>query len=81
MNEGKLWKLQKKKLCPYKKDPPTAMLDPNGNKITSTTNLKEHTINHYKNVLRNRVIKPGLESLQIAKRKSYNRNNRSSKMY
>ena len=56
-----------KRLCPYKKDPPTAMLDPNGNTITSGANLKEHTINPYKNILRNRVIKPGLEGLQVAK--------------
>ena len=66
MNVGRLWKLRKK-LCPYKKDPPTAMLDPNGNAITSATNLKEHAINHYKKVLENRVIKPGLENLQAAK--------------
>ena len=43
LNMGKLWKLRKK-LCPYKKDPPTAMLDPSGNIITSASNLEEHTI-------------------------------------
>jgi hypothetical protein len=58
---------EKKKLCPYKQNPPTAMLDPNGNTIISATDLKDHTINHYKKVLDNRVIKPGLESLQEAK--------------
>ena len=64
MNAGRLWKLRKK-LCPYKENPPTAMLDTSGNTISSESNLKEHTINH--KVLENRVIKPGLESLQAAK--------------
>ena len=60
---GKLWKLRKK-FSPLKKYPPTVMLDPSGNRITSASNLKEHTINHYRKVLENRTIKPGLESLQ-----------------
>ena len=34
VNPGKLWNL-KRKLCPKNRDPPTAMLDPNGNLITS----------------------------------------------
>ena len=49
---GKLWKL-KKKLCPYKKDPMTAMLDPQGNLVTSSKNLEKHTLEHYKKVLEN----------------------------
>ena len=43
---GKLWKLRKK-MCPYKVDTPTAMLDPNGNLVTSFESLEEHTIEHY----------------------------------
>ena len=60
-NIAKLWKL-KKKLCPYKKDPPTAMLDPKGNPITSDKELEKHTIEHYKEVLKNRQMKPGWEN-------------------
>ena len=37
-NMGKLWKL-KKRLCPYKKTTPTAMMDNHGNLITSSKNL------------------------------------------
>ena len=47
-NMGKLWKLRKK-LCPFQKDPKTAMLDSHGNIITSGKNLQKHTLNHYKN--------------------------------
>ena len=70
MNAGRLWKL-KKKLCPFKENSPTAMLDTIGDTITSESNLKEHTINHYKKALENRVIKPGLESLQATKENYY----------
>ena len=43
------------------------MLDPNGNLITSAKNLEKHTLNHYKNVLSNRTIKPELKTLQTNK--------------
>ena len=49
-NMGKLWKIRKK-LCLFKKDPKTAMQDPNGNLITSDKNLEKHTLNHYKTFL------------------------------
>ena len=65
-NMGKLWKLRKK-LSPFQKDPKTALLDPNGNLITSAKNLEKHTPNHYKNVLSNRTIKPELNNLQTNK--------------
>ena len=65
-NMGKLWKLRKK-LCPFQKDPKTAMLDPSGNLITSDKNLEKHTLNHYKNVLRNRTMKSDLKNLQSNK--------------
>ena len=60
---GKLWKL-KKKLCPYKTNTPTAMKDPNGNLITGENNLNKHTIDHYKNVLRNREMNPDMIQMQ-----------------
>ena len=65
-NMGKLWKL-KKKLCPYKSNPPTSMKDPCGNIITGAENLKKHTMNHYESVLKNREIEPGLESMRKEK--------------
>ena len=66
LNIGNLWKL-KKKLCPYKKDPPTAMMDPHGNLVTSEKSLKVNTMDHYKKVLANRPIKAGLEDFKEAK--------------
>ena len=63
---GKLWKL-KKSLCPYKKDPPTAMLDTHGNVVASAKGIEMHTLAHYKKVLSNRPMKQGLEGLQEAK--------------
>ena len=65
---GKLWKL-KKKLCPFKTDPVTAMLNPKGNLVTSSKNLEKHTLEHYKQVLGNRTIKPDLTNRQ--RKKSY----------
>ena len=65
-NMGKLWKL-KKRLCPYRKTPPTAMSDPHGNLITCSKNLKTHTVEHYKSVLSNRPIKEGFEQLKSDK--------------
>ena len=61
-NVGKFWKLRKK-LCPYKKDPPTAMLSLCGNLVTSAENLEKHMIEHYEKVLSNRPINPELEGL------------------
>jgi len=56
-NAAKLWKL-KKKLSPQTREPPTAMCDKSGNRITSSSELKKHTMNHYKEVLSNRPMKP-----------------------
>ena len=39
-NAGKFWKLRKK-LCPYRKDPPTAMVSKCGNIVTSAENLEK----------------------------------------
>ena len=67
-NIRKLWKL-KKKLCPYKKDPKTATLDPKGNIITSLRNLEIHSLNHYRKVLENRPIIPELTNLKTDREK------------
>ena len=40
------------------------MCDSNGNIITSSDNLKKHTIEHYKKVLENRLIKKELEQMR-----------------
>ena len=56
MNAGKLWNL-KKKLCPRGRDPPAAMLDPNGNLVTSTVGIANLATEHFKKVLENREIK------------------------
>ena len=71
-NMGKLWKL-KKSLFPYNKEPLTAMIDAKGNLITSETNLKEHTINHYKSVLSNRPINDNLIHLKDEKEELFRR--------
>ena len=65
-NMGKLWKL-KKKLCPFRKDPPVAMVDKDGNIITSKKNLEKHVLEHYEKVLANRPMKPELVQMQIDK--------------
>ena len=62
-NSAKLWKL-KKKLSPETKDAPVMMCDSSGNKLTSSGDLKEHILNHYKKVLSNRPINKKHEELQ-----------------
>ena len=49
MNTGKLWKLNKK-LSPRGRDPPTAMLYPIGNLVTSTAGVAKLALNHYQNI-------------------------------
>ena len=71
-NMGKLWKL-KKKLCPYKSNPPTSMKDPCGNIITGAESLKKHTMNHYESVLKNREMDPSLESMRKEKEELCNK--------
>ena len=62
-NAAKLWKL-KKKLAPQTKEPPVSMCDSGGNIITSSDNLKKHTIEHYKKILENRPINKELEQMK-----------------
>ena len=56
VNSGRLWNL-KRKLCPRSKDPPTAMLDPSGNLLTSSTAIQNLALDTYKERLQNREIK------------------------
>ena len=55
-----MWKL-KKKILPKSTSVPTAMKNKEGKLLTKKTDIKKHTMDYYKNVLRNRDIKPGLE--------------------
>jgi hypothetical protein len=66
MNAGKLWKL-KKKLSPRGRDPPTAMLDPFGNLVTSTAGVAKLALNHYQNILENKPINEDLKHVQVDK--------------
>ena len=56
-NIGRLWKLRKN-LWPFETNPPPAMIDYQGNIVTSATNLKKLTLDHHKKVQRNRIINP-----------------------
>ena len=62
-NAGRLWKL-KKKLYPKVSEPPTAMVNSEGNIITSERDITDEAINHYKKVFSKRIIKPGLEQIK-----------------
>ena len=59
-NSGHLLKL-KSKLRPKFNDYPTAMLNKHGELATTKDQMKNATIDHYKNVLKYRPIKDGLE--------------------
>ena len=62
-NANKFWKL-KKKLCPRPQDPPTAMLDKNGNLISSVKGVEKLSIDHYSKVLQNRPMNPKYSGLK-----------------
>ena len=65
-NAGKFWKL-KKKLNPRAQDPPTAMLDEDGNLVTSAKGVENISVKHYSKVLENRAMKENLIHLKDAK--------------
>ena len=65
-NSGHLWKL-KSKLRPKFNDKPTAVIDSDGTLATSTESIKRVHVEHFKKVLENRTIKPGLEEHQKAR--------------
>ena len=58
-NPSGLWKL-KNKVIPKPAQLPTGMRDVCGNILTKKDDLKNHTMKHYENVLRNRQIKEDL---------------------
>ena len=60
---AKLWKL-KKKLAPQIKEAPSSICDEGGNTITSSEDLKKHTLNHYMKVLENRPMRSEHNEMQ-----------------
>ena len=66
VNSGKLWKLRKK-LFPRSRDPPTAMMDSDGNLVTSEDRIQELALETYKKRLENRTIKENLSHIQTEK--------------
>ena len=67
-SSGELWKL-KKQMCPQSRDPPTAMKDKDGSLVTNVEKIKEMAVEAYKERLKNRPIKEGLEELKELKEK------------
>ena len=63
INSGHLWKL-KKKLSPKCRDPPTAMMDRQGNLLTSAPAIEALAVDTYKKRLENKKIKDELKNLQ-----------------
>ena len=64
---GKLWSL-KKKLCPRAKDPPTAMLDDQGNLVTSAESIQELSLKKLATErLRDREMKTELKHMRKTK--------------
>ena len=66
IHSGNLWKL-KKKLSPRCRDPPTAMLDPSGNLLTSQNAIDDLALKTFKDRLKNREIIDNLINLKEQK--------------
>ena len=49
LNPQQMWKLRNK-LCPKSRDPPSAMLDSNGNLLVSDQQIKGEALNEYRKV-------------------------------
>ena len=62
INSGKLWKLRKK-LFPRSRDPPTAMMDSDGNLVTSEDRIQELDLETYKKRLENKTMKENLSHI------------------
>jgi hypothetical protein len=67
-SSNKLWEL-KKQLCPRSRDPPTAMLDPEGNLVKAEESIKELAVKAYTKRLENRQINDDLVHIKEAKEK------------
>ena len=63
INSGHLWNL-KRKISPKCRDPPTAMMDSNGNIVTAKKAIEALAVKTYKERLENRKIKDDLKDLQ-----------------
>ena len=63
-----LWKL-KKQVCPQNRETPVAMLGEEENLVTNENQIKQLAINAYKERLRNRPIREGLENIKESKEK------------
>ena len=68
INSGKLWSLRRR-LCPKSRDPPTAMLDLQGNLVTSPSAIENLSLETYKKRLENRKMKEHLEDIKEKKEK------------
>ena len=62
-HSGRLWKLRKK-LFPKSREPPTAMLDQNGNLITDEDQIENLALETYRKRLENRKIKANLTQVK-----------------
>ena len=66
VHSGKLWKLRKK-LFPKSRDPPTAMLDKEGNLVTSEHEIMNLAVKTYQERIKNRKMKENLETVKNLK--------------
>ena len=64
MSANKIWKL-KKKLCPRSRDPPTAMLDKEGNLLTSDESIEKRALEVYTKRLEGNKMVDNLKDLEI----------------
>ena len=66
MNVGNFWNL-KRKLSPKPSDPPTAMLDRNGNLLTDAKDIVDEAVKHYQDVLSDKPIDEDYKHIQTEK--------------
>ena len=66
IHPGKLWALRKK-LFPKSRDPPTAMINEEGDLVTSLEEIENLSLKTYKNRLRSRQMVPDLNYLRADK--------------
>ena len=65
-NSGKLWQ-SKKELSPRFVQPPSAMMNSEGQLLTNNEDITKEAVKHYKNVFKNADIKEGLEDVKSYK--------------
>ena len=64
LNPNQLWKI-KKRLCPDSRDPPCAMLDRNGNLLTTDKSIKDRALEVYSQRLEPNEIEENLKELEV----------------